>query len=251
MTCPGLRGAIRRFVKAIRLLRVADYRAAALHGVAAAIEHEAILRELRRTLHPRLVIDVGANVGQFSVAVRHCIPDARIIAFEPLEPAASRFARLFAGQPGVGLHKCAIGPLRARQSMHVSKAADSSSLLAIGDNQTRVFPGTGESHREWVDVAPLSDFITAADMPQPVLLKIDTQGYELKVLAAAEAVLPHISAVYVECAFIPFYQGQPLAHEVIDWLHVRGYRLRYVHAAARDPRGLTVQADLLFTSVGD
>ena len=78
-------------LKALRLGRVTRYRRALLHGVAAALEHTAVLRALS-TRRLGLVIDIGANVGQFTLAVRHCLPDAMVLALslihisEPTRP---------------------------------------------------------------------------------------------------------------------------------------------------------------------
>ena len=48
-------------------------------GVAAGIEHTAVLRNLTC----ETVVDVGANRGQFALAARHYFPNAEIFSFEP------------------------------------------------------------------------------------------------------------------------------------------------------------------------
>ena len=78
------------------------------------------------------------------------------------------------------------------------------------------------------------------------LLKIDVQGYELEVLRGCENLLDRFAAVYVECSFVELYEGQALAHEVIDWLHAREFYLDRIGLVTFDTRGVSVQADLLF-----
>lgn len=53
--------------------------------------------EHRHVLGPKLatVLDIGANRGQFSLAVRRWAPGARVVAFEPLAGAAGRFLEVF------------------------------------------------------------------------------------------------------------------------------------------------------------
>ena len=192
------------------------------------------------------VADVGANCGQFSLLCRRCLPSASIHAFEPLWRPAETFRRLFATDTETRLIQAAIGAESAEREMHVSKSADSSSLLPIGGTQSTIFPGTGESHREPVRVAPLDAFVRRDDLPERSLLKIDVQGYELKVLNGCETLMDRFAAVYVECSFVELYEGQALAHEVIDWLHGRGFYLDRIGLMTFDKHGGSVQGDFLF-----
>lgn len=232
-----------RFVKAAGCLGAPLYlRALARAGVAAGWEHERILRACGCAT----VVDVGANRGQFALAVRRALPQARVVSFEPLTSPASTFRRLFAGDARVTLHVAAIGPRRERAAMHVSARDDSSSLLPIGEGQTRLFPGTGEVGTETVEVGPLEDYLSAGTLQPPALLKIDVQGYELETLRGCEGLLPEFDLAYVECSFVELYRGQPVADEVIAWLRERGMPLAGVHNLSRDGSGRAVQADFLF-----
>ena len=56
------------------------------------------------------VVDIGANRGQFSLAVRRWAPGAKVFAFEPLSGPAARFRKVFKGDSKVILHQAAIGP---------------------------------------------------------------------------------------------------------------------------------------------
>ena len=220
-----------------------SYRGAFLrHGVAPAIEHEAVLRGLDFDF----VADVGANRGQFSLVCRHVRPQARIVAFEPLPEPAALYRALFGDDPGVRLHACALAPRRGEMTMHVSGREDSSSLLPISDLQSRNFPGTEGVGVCRVPVGPLSDFVGPQDLGGQNLLKIDVQGFELEVLKSAESLLPQFRWVYAECSFVPLYEGQALADEVIQWLKTRRFDLigRFNPSRGRDDRPL--QADLLF-----
>jgi len=54
------------------------------------------------------VLDIGANLGFFSVAARNAFPDARIHAYEP-NKALSKHLRTHAGQAGFDVHYEAVG----------------------------------------------------------------------------------------------------------------------------------------------
>lgn len=215
---------------------------ALLQGTAPAFEHEALIRQIPLTT----LVDVGANRGQFSLLTRIFWPQCEIIAFEPLAVAAAKYKRLFKDDARVRLIQAAVGAERSRASMHVSRRDDSSSLLAIGEEQLRFAPGTDEIRREMVDVGPLEVFITPGDISGVSLLKIDVQGYEDTVLAGAESLLSCFSYVYCELSFRKLYEGQKLAFEVIERLHGQQFKIHTVNNISVDADGVPVQADFLF-----
>lgn len=212
------------------------------HQVAAGVEHAPVLS----VLDCRTVVDIGANRGQFALVARRCLPQARVISFEPLPAPAATFRTVFAGDSRVTLHEAAIGPVPGNATIHVSKRDDASSLLPITATQVALFPGTAEAATAVVRVAPLREFLSAADIQNPALLKLDVQGYELEALRGCEDLLGLFSYVYAECSFVELYAGQALAVEVIAWLRERGFKLRGVHNMEYDHDGRAIQADFLF-----
>jgi FkbM family methyltransferase len=236
------RGALRRVRKLARLLPEPRYRDALRYGVAAAIEHVALLR----TLDCATVLDLGANVGQFALAARVCFPTARIISFEPLRQPADVFRKVFADDARVELHQVAIGPSRERHVMHVSAKHDSSSLLPITELQSRHFPGTHEARTEVVEADVLHNIVAEESLTAPVLLKIDVQGFELPALQGCERLLSRITYVYVECSFAELYQGQARAEDVVLFLRERDFSLHGVYNMTYDDIGQALQGDFLF-----
>jgi len=144
------------------------------------------------------------------------------------------------------LHEAAIGPASGNATLHISRRDDSSSLLPITATQASLFPGTEEAATAVVRVAPLREFIPAADIQAPALLKLDVQGFELEALRGCEDMLGRFAYVYAECSFVELYGGQALADEVIAWLRERGFKLRGVHNMDHDRDGRAIQADFLF-----
>jgi len=151
--------------------------------VAAAFEHESVLRQL----NCRTIVDVGANIGQFALVARRCYPNATIFSFEPLPKPANRYRRVFAGDERVRLNEVAVGPSAGKATIYVSARDDSSSLLPITALQNQIFPGTSEVGQENVRIGPLREFVQPEEIEPPALLKIDVQGYELEALKDARA----------------------------------------------------------------
>ena len=211
------------------------------HRVLAGGEHRHILSGELKT-----VVDVGANRGQFALAVRQWVPQARVISFEPLPGPATVFRRVFSGDDRVQLHQAAIGPRPEQRNMHISAKDDSSSLLPISAAQKEVFPGTGEVSSIEVRVAPLEAFLSAEDLRPPSMLKLDVQGFEYEALLGCESLLANFDRIYCECSFVELYSGQKLADTIIDWLSARGFAINGILNIMYDKTGRTVQADLFF-----
>lgn len=232
-----------RLGKLVRLSRYPGFlRVIARYGVAAAVEHLALLR----TLHVNTIIDIGANRGQFALVARHCLPDARIVSFEPLAQSAAVFRRVFNGDLHTALHEVAIAPQGGEALMHVSRCDDSSSLLPIGEQQRRIFRGTEETGVSPVTIGPLRMFVGETLLQPPALLKVDVQGYELQALQACGELLCRFDCLYVECSFVELYTGQALADEVIEFVQRRGFTLAGIYNTHYDAQGRAIQGDFLF-----
>lgn len=231
-----------RLKKLIKICRTPPFLRALLKGTAAGVEHVAILK-----LVPcNFVVDLGANRGQFSLVARQAFPSAKIIAFEPLPEPVRCFRRVFSDDPLVVLHEYALGPAQAQAEIHVSLADDSSSLLPISAEQSRLFPGTDERETRLIQVKPLDAVLRPEEIETPALLKIDVQGFELPALAGCLSLLSRFTYIYVECSFIELYRGQALADEIIAYLREQGFNLRGVYNLSYEAQGRAIQGDFLF-----
>lgn len=232
----------RRAVKLLRLLPNPTFRRGLRFGAGAAIEHRTALAGRRL----RTVVDIGANIGQFSLLARALYPSARIVGFEPLPEAAARYRRVFAGDDCATLIQAAVAPLRGTATLRLSAAADSSSLLPITPRQVARFPGTQEVGLISVAAGPLRDYLQWADIMAPALLKIDVQGFELEVLRASRPLLDAFEYLYVEASFEELYAGQGLVPDVRAYLDGCGFREVGQFNTVRLRDGTPVQADFLF-----
>lgn len=212
-------------------------------GVAPSIE----LRPVLQGLSPELVIDIGANLGQFTLLAMIDWKPREILAFEPLSSAGKKFRKAFGRSPNIVFYQTAIGSEQSEQVMHISRKSDCSSLYPVGALQSDGFPGSDEVGTESVGVAPLELFVSQADLEQRnVLVKIDVQGYELKVLSGLEPILGGLDLILVELSFERLYEGQPLAYDVIGWMTDHGWSIKRVGTASVNSEGRAVQSDFLF-----
>jgi FkbM family methyltransferase len=216
-------------------------RRALLFGVATTMTAKEIVRLTR----PDLVIDVGANRGQFCLAVASAADGARIVAIEPIPTEADRLRRVMSGYASLTVIECAVGARAGIADLHLSSALDSSSLLAMTSLQEELFPATHPAGVLPVEVRTLDEIAAEVPIGQRTLLKVDVQGCELQVFEGAPRTLARTLWVWCEVSFVELYVAQPLAGDVVAFLYRAGFRLASVGEPVR-ARGRSVQVDLLF-----
>lgn len=209
--------------------------------VAPSIEHGKVLSKIDCDC----ILDVGGNRGQFSLICRLLKPAIPIIAFEPIPTEAEVFHQVTSGFKNILLHQVALGEKAGEAEIHLSRSADSSSLLPIGEKQKNLFRNTDEVGTLKVPVKRLDDFKPEWEKYSRILLKIDVQGFELSVLKGALETLKNCAFVYVECSETELYVGQALYRDVADFLNQQEFKLQ-----SRDNEtvvdGKLIQADYLF-----
>ncbi len=79
------------------------------------------------------------------------------------------------------------------------------------------------------------------------MIKIDTQGYELEVLAGATGLLPQTMALQLELSLVPLYEGAPAFVDAVHYMESRGFELFSVAPGFKDRRsGRLLQMDGVF-----
>ena len=142
-----------------------------------------------KTLDPKLVLDVGANTGEFAGAMLEIFPGATVIAFEPQKVCCAKLERDFAGNGRFKLLPFALGKTSSVAELNITSFNPSSSLHPVGN----------VVGAEQINVRKLDECANTIEWNRPCLLKIDVEGHELAVLEGAENTLSRIDSIYVEC----------------------------------------------------
>jgi FkbM family methyltransferase len=134
------------------------------------------------------VVDVGANVGDYSAMVLEARKNAIVFAFEPHPETFNRLtARLSSTSNFVATNAaCGGGPGKLLLYDHEGKSGTGHASLLPGVIE-RIHGDKSNQHE--VDVTTLDRFAADHDIPRIDLLKIDTEGTELEVLKGARDLL--------------------------------------------------------------
>ena len=219
------------------------------------MDFEAVRSELIREAGVDLVIDVGANEGQYAGEMRAYGYMAPIVSLEPLSGAFEVLAAASARDPAWRAIQVAAGSRKGRMDLRVAGNSVSSSFLPMLDRHLELAPSSAEDGLESVEVDTL-DRLLLDDLERSVagFLKIDTQGFEREVLAGADRILGsgRVAGLEIELSLVPLYEGQPLWTEMVDLLRERGLIPLAFGKGYRDPgNGELVQIDGLFAPAQD
>lgn len=170
------------------------------------------------TLLPHLdvdcVFDVGANTGQFAEGLRTWGYRGAIHSFEPIAASHRRLAMLaLYDRHGWEAHHTALGSQAGTATMILPPAANMASFRRLKQDTPDSLRGNGVDASEPVAVARLADLGPTLTTSQRVFLKLDTQGWDLEVLAGAGAFLDQVVAMQSEVSILPLYDGAPTLAE--------------------------------------
>jgi FkbM family methyltransferase len=197
-----------------------------------------------------LVIDVGANRGQFGLEIRRAGYRGRILSIEPLTEPFQFLARLAAKDNRWDVIQSAVGPSSGSATIHVAaNGGASSSLLPMLDLHTHAAPKATFVGDEQVEVAMLDDLVRLRGLDgATVFTKVDVQGYELQVLAGGSEALTRSSLVQLEMSLLPLYETGPTHRDILEYMEGRGFLLVGIEPGFASPTGLLLQADGLFAA---
>jgi FkbM family methyltransferase len=196
-----------------------------------------------------LVFDVGANAGHFGHYLRDAGYRGRIVSFEPLSTAwnellnTSRKDPLWEVAP-----RAAIGSEEGELEIHVARNSVSSSILAMHAAHTDAAPESSYIGTERVPLRRLDSLASEYLHSDSVtLLKIDTQGYEDRVIDGADGIMDWIAGIQLELSLVPLYKGQRLFDDLTEWLKRLGFELWAMSPVLIDPQsGRLLQLDATF-----
>jgi len=193
-------------------------------------------------------LDVGANRGQTGRSLRAGGFRGQIHSFEPLSQA---FAELSAASEADQLWSCmhtAVGSEDSELEINVSENSVSSSFLKATPETLAINSRIGGGRTEKVSVRRLDGIAGELGLKgRNLFLKIDTQGFELKVLDGAGRFLDEIRVVQAESSLVPVYGGEPLLPDTLTYMANRGFRPVDISETWSHPEtGDMLQVDITF-----
>jgi len=186
----------------------------------------------QRGYAPRVIVDGGANVGQWATIARGAFPSATLHLIEPQEncvrvlrarfPAPHRIHPVALSSPGI---------------QRVRMLTDAQSGTSTGSHVTQHAPSGDE---RIVDCPAATLDALCADTVSPAdraLLKLDLEGHEIEALRGATKLLSSVEVIVSETTFYDLDRsGIPLFSELLRTLEAAEYVLYDFAALYPRPR---------------
>ncbi len=194
-----------------------------------------------------LVLDVGANTGQYAVELRQLGYKGRIVSFEPQSGAFASLSRKAKKSAKWEVYHLALGEKSETSEMNIAGNSASSSLMKMLPSHMSSAPEATYVGTEKIQVVRLDEIIDSIAGNESFFLKIDTQGFEEKVLNGASGCMHRVSGIQLEMSLVPLYEGEMLFNEMKEKLAAYGFVLCGIIPGFSDPEtGMLLQVDGLF-----
>lgn len=209
------------------------------------------LRDLFEKYRIELVVDVGANMGQYHDLLREEVGfKGTILSFEPVKKYYDMLCKRADVDPQWRIFPCALGSAAGHAEINVTRSPGLNSFLAA---RTDVVEGYWASDAllgvETVEIRTLDRALSEAAIncaAMGVYVKLDTQGFDLEVIKGAELSLPFIRALQTEASLRPIYQGMPTYEETSATLSRCGFDISGMFPVTRDDHLRLIELDLVY-----
>ncbi|MGV3461645.1 MAG: FkbM family methyltransferase [Flavobacterium sp.] len=204
--------------------------------------------QLIRNYNIDVIIDVGANIGQFGSEMRNIGFQGLIISFEPLSDAFLKLTKASSGDSLWKIHNLSLGEKDGESVINIAQNSVSSSLMENLPQLTDSAPAAMYIKKETVVVRKLDSIFDSLDIANKnIYLKVDTQGYEKMVLQGAIETLKKVKGVQIEMALFPSYAGSLTFDETKNFLVGSGFSMVGLENGFYDKAtGKQLEADGIF-----
>jgi FkbM family methyltransferase len=197
-----------------------------------------------------LVIDVGANVGQFGLALRAIGYRGRILSFEPFDQAYRALARTAAQDGRWDVMNTALDDAEGSRELAVMRSSVFSSFHTPASTEGATAQFSGQNvvdHRQEVPVRRLDAVLDERSL-RPLLgralLKCDTQGHDRHVLEGFDYA-EEVALLQIELSAVPVYEEAPSMTELLSYVEERGFAPILFSPVNRAPDGSAIEFDYL------
>jgi FkbM family methyltransferase len=171
---------------------------------------------------PKVIYDIGANVGMAALYFMCVYPQAQILAFEPVPANYEICALNLSNSPEAKSYPWAIGAATGTATFEFDQKDLRGGRLGRLEGKK-----ASSLQKIEVPVFSLRDVIEKRGCPAPDFLKIDVEGAEMDVLKGLGTEPAHAKIMLIET------HGPAVELAVLKWLADHRFTLRHQHEAAK------------------
>jgi FkbM family methyltransferase len=199
------------------------------------------LRHLsEKRFKPKVILDIGAAKGYWSLETGRIFSKAEFFMIDPLVESEDSLRSICRNDSRFHYVLTAVGCETGREVMNITPDCDGSSLLEY-------YGGGDASKQRSIQVTTIDQLLLEGRIKPPDLVKIDVQGFEMKVLQGGQRLFDSTGVFIIETNLFRFMPECPLAHEIIRFMAERDFFLFDLGGSLRRPyENDLAQLDLVF-----
>ena len=183
-----------------------------------------------------LVIDVGANMGQFALELRNAGYDGQLLSFEPLTECYKHLVSI--ADDKWTIENYALGESNKKETINVSNKTVFSSILNTNEfGKSNFSDSIKVVDKQTITIKKLDDVIheLVSNLDKKKLfMKLDTQGYDSHVMLGATNTMSHVHLLQTEISCKPIYEDTPPYYETLKQLSTSGFNITGIFPLSRD-----------------
>ena len=200
-----------------------------------------------RKLRINTVIDIGANVGEFTWIFSKLFSGAEIFAFEPLPNCYRQLQERTKNRNNIHCYNVGLGNEDGSMEIHESDWHPASSFREMDSLHKMNYPHSSGSKDLTVNIKRLDDVLEGEKLVDNIFIKMDVQGFEDEVIKGGNKIFSKAKVIIVEVSFEQLYKGEPLFHGLYSLLEPLGFKFAgNLKQSVNKKDGRFLQADCIF-----
>lgn len=188
------------------------------------------------------IFDVGANKGQYGQLLRKIGYKGDIYSFEPIKSIYEELLQVSSDDNKWHTYNYALGDICETKTFNIMEASDFSSFSTANKYGADQFGALIKlKTTENIEISTLDTFLDSDAIElsdRNIYLKMDTQGYDLKVFKGASNHIQDIIGIQSELSMQAIYEEMPNFIETLSEFDKSGFSISGLYPVSRDNTNL-------------
>lgn len=171
-----------------------------------------------------VILDVGAHYGEFYEEVRRYDFRRKVISIEPTPTSFEILKKIEDDDSNFKALNFALADVAGDLTIHEFEESSMNSALEVDSSSNYIL--NVKRTTSLIPCTTLDQVIDAESLQnENIFVKLDVQGFELKILHGLKNYLEAVNLIQVEVSINPIYKEASNLPELMDWLKLNGFAI--------------------------